>query len=165
MIQTLFVILLLIIGILLTLTSFTAYSRLTDKCTSKSLRTYLRWCIILGSILIMIGVTFFTCTNAYGCVRKFDIDATVKKYVLLSILLVMGIFIMVITGKIRNELKKDGCDVNIGFLTTSLWFLGSFQVAIPLLFIIGIFVKKREQVAKRSFGYSGHSSDCSDCSV
>ena len=164
MIQTLFVILLLIIGILLTLTSFTAYSRLTDKCTSKNLREYLRWCIILGSILITVGVMFFTCTNASGCVCKFDIDSTVKQYVLLSILLVMGIFIMVITGKIQNELKKDGCDVNLGFLTTSLWFLGSFQVAIPLLFVIGIFVKKREQVVKSSFGYSGHSSDCSDCS-
>ena len=66
----------------------------------------------------------------------------------------MGIFIMVITGKIQNELKKDGCDVDLGFLTTSLWFLGSFQVVIPLLFVIGIFVKKREEVAKNGFGYS-----------
>jgi hypothetical protein len=97
----------------------------------------------MGSILITIGVMFFTCRNASGCVCKFDIDSDVKKYVLLSILLIMGIFIMGVTGKIQSELKKDGCDVNLTFLTTSLWLLGSFQVAIPLLFVIGIFVKKR----------------------
>jgi len=154
MIQILFVILLLIIGILLTLTSFTAYSRLTDECTSKNLRTYLRRCIILGSMLISVGVMFFTCTNSSGCVCKFDIDSTVKQYVLLSVLLVMGISIMVITDKIQNELKNNGCNVNIGFLTTSLWLLGSFQVAIPLLFVIAIFVNKREQVAKSRFSYS-----------
>jgi len=158
MIQNLFVILLLIIGILLTLTSFTAYSRLTRKYTSNNLRKYLRWCIILGSILITIGVMFFTCTNASGCVCKFDIDSTIKQYVLLSILLVMGIFIMVITGKIQNELKNYRFDANLGFLTTSLWLLGSFQIAIPLLFVIGIFIKKQE-VAKSSFGYSNDSSD------
>lgn len=163
MIQTLFVILLLIIGILLTLTSFSAYSRLTEKCTSVNLRTYLRWCIIVGSILITVGVMFFTCTNASGCICKFDIDSAVKQYVLLSILLVMGIFIMVITGKIENELKKDGCNVDLGFLTTSLWLLGSFQVAIPVLFVIGIFVKKQEEV-KSSFGYSSNSSNLTEYS-
>ena len=70
---------------------------------------------------------------------------------------------------IQNELKKDGCEVDLGYLTTSLWFLGAFQVAIPLLFVIGIFVKKKdkeqnkkedkeqnkkEEVAKSGFGYS-----------
>jgi len=157
MIQNLFVILLLTIGIILTLTSFTAYSKLTDKCTSKDLRNYLRWCIVIGSILITIGVMFFTCTNSSGCVCKFNIDSSTKQYVLLSLLLIMGIFIMVITGKIQNELKKDGCDVDLGFLTTSLWILGSFQVAIPLLYVIGIFVKKRELASKSGFSYSSNS--------
>lgn len=158
MIQTLFVILLLIIGTLLILTSFTAYSRLTDKCTSKSLRTYLRWCIIIGSILITIGAMFFTCTNSSGCVCNFDIDSDVKQYVLLSTLMMMGIFIMVITSKIQNELKNDGCNVDLGFLTTSLWLLGSFQVAIPVSFVIGIVVNKQKQVANSGFGYSSNSS-------
>lgn len=154
MIQTFFVILLLIIGILLTLTSFTAYSRLTDKCTSKNLKTYLRWCIIMGSILITVGLMFFTCKDASGCICKFDINSNVKKYVLLSIMLAMGIFIMVITGKIQNELKKEECNFDLGLLPTSLWILGAFEAAIPLLFVIGIFVNKPKQVAKSSFSYS-----------
>lgn len=70
----------------------------------------------------------------------------------------MGIFIMIITSKIQNELKKDGCDVDIRFLTTSLWVLGSFQVVI-LLFVVGIFVKEREESVKSGFGYSSDSSD------
>lgn len=158
MIQNLFVILLLTIGILLTLTAFSAYSKLTGKCTSKELRNHLRWCIVVGSILITIGVMFFTCTKSSGCVCKFNLDSTTKQYVLLSVLLLMGIFIMVITSKIQYELKKDGCNVDLGFLTTSLWFLASFQVAIPLLYLIGIFVKKRrEKELKSSFGYSSNS--------
>jgi len=140
---TLFVVLLFVIGLILVIISFTAYSKITESCKSKKLRSYLRWCVGVGSVLLTIGIMYFVCTKKEGCKCDFDIDAGWKIYLTLFILVVMGGFLVYLVAGIQREIKSGGCDIDLGSLLEVLWGISIAQIVLPLIYTgIVLYTKK-----------------------
>lgn len=131
---TLFIGLLFVIGILLVITSFMAYSKLTESCKSKKLRTYLRWCVIIGSVLLTISIMYIVCTTKKGCKCDFDIDAGWKIYLTLFILVTMGGLLVFLASGIRSEIKSAGCNVDLGSLPSVLMGIAITQIVLPVIY-------------------------------
>jgi hypothetical protein len=134
----LFMFLMFIIGILLIITTFSTYSKLQDKCTSSDLRVKLRWAIGLGTTFITLAIGYGICVNKDGCNCYFGKRVNWKIYSLLAMLMTMGGGLLALTIGIKNDLKKDGCDLDIGATTTILMALSIAQIAIPAMYIIYI---------------------------
>lgn len=146
---TLFIGLLFVIGILLVVTSFMAYSKLTESCKSKKLRTYLRWCVITGSVLLTISIMYMVCTSKEECKCNFNIDAGWKIYLTLFILVVMGGFLVFLASGISSEIKSAGCNVDLGSLPSVLMGIAISQIVLPVIYI-GIVVYTGKSVSTRS---------------
>lgn len=131
---TLFIVLLFVIGLILVITTFTAYSKITESCKSKKLRSYLRWCVGVGSVLLTIAIMYFVCTKREGCKCDFNIDAGWKIYLTLFILVAMGGFLVYLVTGIQREIKTDGCDIDLGSLPGVLWVISIAQIVLPLIY-------------------------------
>lgn len=131
---TLFISLLFVIGILLVITSFMTYSKLTELCKSEKLRTYLRLCVIIGSVLLTISIMYMICTQKKGCKCDFDIDAGWKIYLTLFILEVLGVFLVFLASGINSEIKTGGCNVDLGYLPSVLMGIAITQIVIPVIY-------------------------------
>jgi len=143
---TQFIGLLFVIGLLLIITSFRAYSKLNELC-SKKLRTHLRWCMSIGSVLITISIMYMTCVKNQGCKCDFDIDAGWKIYLTLFILVVMGIILVSLASGIRSEIKSGQCKDNLGSLPSILMGIGITLIVLPVIYI-GILIYTKVQIEK-----------------
>ena len=134
--------LLLIIGFLLVITSFYAYSKLTSNCTVSSLKTKLRMSIALGSTLIATSIGFILCINDSTCNCSFSEITSAKTNMIIIFSIICGIILLILTVGIQSDLKKESCNVDLGVLP---WFLGGIaviQLLVSVLFIISIVFKK-----------------------
>lgn len=118
----------LLLGILLNILSFYAYSKLKSNCeVSGNLKTNLRISICIGSFFTAAAISFFVCTS--NC----DIE-TDKKWLIYSILffmLIMGIYLSILTSNIKSQLKE--CQEDIGSLPTILLLLSIIEVSVIVI--------------------------------
>jgi len=134
---------LLIIGLLLIITTFSAYSKLGD-CTSKGLRSKLRLAIILGTVFFTISIGYIICIKKSGCFCDFGQRSDWKIYSMLITLMGMGGGMLVLAQGIKSDLKSNGCNIDIGKTPDILTWLSIVQIALPAMYIVYIFYKKRQ---------------------
>jgi hypothetical protein len=132
----LFMFLLFVIGILLIITTFSAYGKLKDKCGSDGLRNKLRWAIVLGTTLVTLSLGYIVCINKSNCSCSFGEGW--KIYSLLTILAILGGGLLVLTLGIKKDLKKDGCDIELGMIPMVLMILSISQIILPIIYIFYI---------------------------
>jgi len=132
----LFIGLLFVIGILLVATSFIAYSKITDTCKSKSLRTYLQWCVGLGSALSTISIMYFVCTIKKGCECESNNVGGFKIHLILFVLAAIGGLLVFIVSGIQREIKSGGCDVDLGSILPVLWGISIAQLVLPIIYTV-----------------------------
>ncbi len=146
----LFIFLLFVIGLILVITTFTAYSKITETCKSKKLRSYLRWCLIIGSFLITIAIMYFMCNIREGCNCDFNIDSGWKIYLTLFILVTMGVFLVYLVSGIQREIKSGGCDIDLGSLPGVLLGISIAQIVLPIIYTgIVLYTKKKSIRSKK----------------
>jgi hypothetical protein len=126
-----FIAILLIMGILLVVTAFYAYSKLTVNCTSSSLKNKLQWCIGLGSAFVSVGIGYVICLANKKC----DIEHTKwKMYIILTTMIGLGIGMLVLTLGIQSDLKYGDCNVDLGTLPDILIAISSCLIALPTMY-------------------------------
>lgn len=145
----LFMFMLFVIGLLLIITTFNAYSKL-GNCNSTSLRTKLRWMTGLGSTFFTLSLGYGVCIYKAGNTCSFGKRANWKIYMMLVTLMIMGIGLLVLTFGINDELNKPGCNVDLGEIPNILIVLAFLQIFIPLLYIGWIIYSKNPQGSKRN---------------
>jgi hypothetical protein len=131
---------LFVIGFLLIITTFTAYSKLGSKCTSDGLRSKLRWAIGLGTTFVTVAIGYTVCITRDGCYCDFGDRASWKIYTMLVTLMGMGGGLLALTIGINSDLKKDGCTVDLGITTDMLMGLSIAGMVIPAMYIAYIVV-------------------------
>lgn len=130
-----FMILMFLIGLLLIILSFFAYSKIGYECkkTSSSLKTKLRVALGIGSTLLCLAIGFFICVTKSKCKCTFDNEfGKGKIYGLIGFCLMSGIGLLVLTFGIKSDLNEPDCKVDLGIIP---WILGSIAI-IQLLFSI-----------------------------
>ena len=129
-----------ITGLVLVITSFAAYSKLSGECTSSSLRGKLQAGIGLGTAFMTIGIGYIVCVIKGTC--QFGEISDWKTYSILFLLLAIGSTILGLTLSIQSEIKSGTCNVDLGSLPTILIAIGSIQLSIPILYTIYIAIRK-----------------------
>ena len=133
-------------GILLNILSFYAYSKLTTKCTYGNLKVNLRIAICIGSFFMASSLAFFICTGRCDC----DINSkNWPIYVLLSFMLIIGIYLSVLTANIKSELEK--CQEDIGSLPTILFWVSIIQI-VAIVSGYGIYIYNKKKSDKKDDG-------------
>lgn len=130
----LFMFYIFIIGILLIIITFIAYSNL-GNCTSKGLRSKLRMAISIGTVFATISVGYGVCITNSGCECKFGDRVNWRIYTLLITLMGMGVGLLVLTEGIKNDIKSDGCHIDLGTIPDILNILSIIQIVIPAIYI------------------------------
>ena len=98
-----FAFILIIVGLLLIITAFTAYSNINEDCTSSTLRDKLRNAIIIGTIFVTISIGYILCVIKRGCKCSFGTKSDWKIYLMLMLLMGMGSGLLSLTLSIKNE--------------------------------------------------------------
>lgn len=128
---------LFMIGLLLVVISFQVYNKLTSSCTSSQLRLNLRIAIGIGSTIMALTLGYGICMKNCNCVIGSVGDY--KTYVLLGFMFILGICLSVLTGSIKNI--SNECNINIGCLTTNLYWISVIQTVI-IGFVIVYYIYK-----------------------
>jgi uncharacterized membrane protein YgcG len=131
-----------ITGLILVITAFYAYSKLSGECTSSTLRGKLQAAIGLGTAFMTIGIGYIVCVSKGGDRCNFGDSVDWKTYMLLFLLLAIGATVLGLTLSIQSEVNKGECNVDLGSLPSILITIGSIQIAIPILYAIYVFIKK-----------------------
>ena len=136
----LFMLILFVFGILLIITTFSAYSKLSDMCKQETsgLRNKLRWAICLGTAFMTISISYLICINGSGCKCDFGEHSDWKIYSLLLIIVAMGGGMIALSIGIKSDLKKDNCNIDLGGLPDII--LGISISLIVLAFIYLVYV-------------------------
>jgi hypothetical protein len=144
----LFMIMLFTIGLLLIITSFNAFSKI-GNCNSGSLKTKLRWAIGIGTTFFTLALGYGVCIYKAGNTCSFGKRANWKIYMMLAALMGMGICLLVLTFGIKDELKKPGCNIDLGGAPDILTVLAFAQIFVPALYIGWIIYSGNPQGSKR----------------
>ena len=137
----LFMFLLFVVGLLLIITTFTAYSKLDATCTSDSLRGKLRWAIGIGTTFVTLAIGYMVCLKKEGCKCDFGERSDWKIYTMLAVLMGMGWGLLALTIGIKNDVNSADCHIDLGGVPDILMALSIAQLVIPVLYIIYIAVK------------------------
>jgi hypothetical protein len=137
-----FMFLLFIIGLLLLITAFSAYSKIGPGCTSKSLKTKLRWAIGLGTTFVTMSIGYTVCVTKKGGKCQF-VPSNLKIYTMLGLLVGMGGGLLVLAISIKKELSSPSCNVDLGVTPEILIGLAIAQIVLPILYIIWILYSRR----------------------
>lgn len=137
----LFMFFLFVVGLLLIITTFTAYSKLDATCTSDSLRGKLRWAIGIGTTFVTLAIGYMVCLTKEGCKCDFGERSDWKIYTMLAVLMVMGGGLLALTIGIKNDVNSADCHIDLGGVPDILMALSIAQLVIPALYIIYIAVK------------------------
>jgi hypothetical protein len=140
-----FMFIMFVIGLLLIITTFTAYSKLEDTCKSDGLRSKLRWAIGIGTTLVALSIGYTVCVVKDGRICNFGERANWKIYTMLSLLFCMGVGLLILTVGIKNDIKSEGCDIDLGSVPDILMVISIIQLIVPLLYMTYIIVKKSAQ--------------------
>lgn len=137
----LFMFFLFVVGLLLIITTFTAYSKLDATCTSDSLRGKLRWAIGIGTTFVTLAIGYMVCLTKEGCKCDFGERSDWKIYTMLAVLMGMGGGLLALTIGIKNDVNSADCHIDLGSVPDILMALSIAQLVIPVLYIIYIAVK------------------------
>ena len=137
----LFMFFLFVVGLLLIITTFTAYSKLDATCTSDSLRGKLRWAIGIGTTFVTLAIGYMVCLTKEGCKCDFGERSDWKIYTMLTVLMGMGGGLLTLTIGIKNDVNSADCNIDLGGVPDILMALSIAQLVIPVLYIIYIAVK------------------------
>jgi hypothetical protein len=137
----LFMFFLFVVGLLLIITTFTAYSKLDATCTSDSLRGKLRWAIGIGTTFVTLAIGYMVCLTKEGCKCDFGERSDWKIYTMLIVLMGMGGGLLALTIGIKNDVNSADCHIDLGGVPDILMALSIAQLVIPVLYIIYITVK------------------------
>ena len=137
----LFMFFLFVVGLLLIITTFTAYSKLDATCTSDSLRGKLRWAIGIGTTFVTLAIGYMVCLTKEGCKCDFGERSDWKIYTMLTVLMGMGGGLLTLTIGIKNDVNSADCHIDLGGVPDILMALSIAQLVIPVLYIIYIAVK------------------------
>ena len=137
----LFMFFLFVVGLLLIITTFTAYSKLDATCTSDSLRGKLRWAIGIGTTFVTLAIGYMVCLTKEGCKCDFGERSDWKIYTMLAVLMGMGGGLLTLTIGIKNDVNSADCHIDLGGVPDILMALSIAQLGIPVLYIIYIAVK------------------------
>jgi hypothetical protein len=137
----LFMFFLFVVGLLLIITTFTAYSKLDATCTSDSLRGKLRWAIGIGTTFVTLAIGYMVCIIKEGCKCDFGERSDWKIYTMLTVLMGMGGGLLALTIGIKNDVNSADCHIDLGGVPDILMALSIAQLVIPVLYIIYITVK------------------------
>lgn len=137
----LFMFFLFVVGLLLIITTFTAYSKLDATCTSDSLRGKLRWAIGIGTTFVTLAIGYMVCLKKEGCKCDFGERSDWKIYTMLAVLMGMGGGLLALTIGIKNDVNSADCHIDLGGVPDILMALSIAQLVIPVLYIIYIAVK------------------------
>ena len=137
----LFMFFLFVVGLLLIITTFTAYSKLDATCTSDSLRGKLRWAIGIGTTFVTLAIGYMVCLTKEGCKCDFGERSDWKIYTMLAVLMGMGGGLLALTIGIKNDVNSADCHIDLGGVPDILMALSIAQLVIPALYIIYIAVK------------------------
>ena len=137
----LFMFFLFVVGLLLIITTFTAYSKLDATCTSDSLRGKLRWAIGIGTTFVTLAIGYMVCLTKEGCKCDFGERSDWKIYTMLAVLMGMGGGLLALTIGIKNDVNSADCHIDLGGVPDILMALSIAQLVIPVLYIIYIAVK------------------------
>ena len=138
-----FMLITFIIGVLLIIFTFNTYSNL-GSCTSEGLRYKLKAAIILGTIFITIPIGYAFCVSNPKCNCDFGGNAIWKINSLLVISMGMGVGLLTLAIGIKNNLKDDDCNADLGATPDVLLGLSIAQIAISFLCICAFFVYNRK---------------------
>jgi hypothetical protein len=130
--------LLFVVGLLLIITTFTAYSKLDATCTSDSLRGKLRWAIGIGTTFVTLAIGYMVCLTKEGCKCDFGERSDWKIYTMLAVLMGMGGGLLALTIGIKNDVNSPDCHIDLGSAPDILMALSITQLVIPALYIIYI---------------------------
>ena len=130
-----------VVGLLLIITTFTAYSKLDATCTSDSLRGKLRWAIGIGTTFVTLAIGYMVCLTKEGCKCDFGERSDWKIYTMLAVLMGMGGGLLALTIGIKNDVNSADCHIDLGGVPDILMALSIAQLVIPMLYIIYIAVK------------------------
>lgn len=142
-----FMFILFVIGLLLIITTFSAYSKLGSDCTSPGLRTKLRWAIGIGTVFFTLSIGYSVCVTRKGCKCDFGERATWKIYAMLIALMGMGGGLLALSTGIKSDLKK--CNVNLGSIPDIITGLAVVQIVLPALYIAWIVYSGRPLGSKK----------------
>ena len=137
----LFMFFLFVVGLLLIITTFTAYSKLDATCTSDSLRGKLRWAIGIGTTFVTLAIGYMVCLTKEGCKCDFGERSDWKIYTMLAVLMGMGGGLLALTIGIKNDVNSADCHIDLSGVPDILMALSIAQLVIPVLYIIYIAVK------------------------
>ena len=134
----LFILILFVLGILLIITTFSAYSKLSDSCkeATSGLRNKLRWAICLGTSFITIAIGYSICINASGCECSFGEKADWKIYSLLVLLMAMGGCMAALSLGIKSDLKTDNCDIDLDGLPDAIMYISIGLIVLPFIYFV-----------------------------
>ena len=139
----LFIFFIFVVGILLIILNFNIYSKLTDECNSKDLRTKLRFVIGLGTTFVTIAIGYTICINKSGCDCDFE-KSNWKNYSILVALILLGGGLLALTIEINNDIKSNLCDIDFGIIPDILIGLSIAQIIIPSFYIFYIMYKNKK---------------------
>jgi hypothetical protein len=134
-----------VIGLLLIITAFTAYSKLKNTCTSDSLRSKLRWAIGIGTSIVVLSIGYTVCLKKAGSTCDFGERTEWKMYIMLLSLFCIGVGLLTLTIGIKKDIKSKGCDIDLGIIPDILMVISIIQLIIPVLYVTYIIVKKSAQ--------------------
>tara|TARA_B110000908_G_C10121127_1_gene387663 strand:+ start:64 stop:870 length:807 start_codon:yes stop_codon:yes gene_type:complete len=143
------------IGLLLIITSFSAYSKL-GQCNNPELQTKLRWAIGVGTTFLTLSIGYSVCITRDSCDCDFGERASWKIYFMLLSLMGMGIALLILALGIKSDLKK--CNVDLGSAPNILTGLAITQIVLPAIYIIGVVYTGKSALGSSSRYSGSHSS-------
>ena len=134
----------LVIGILLVLTVFWSNNKLkSSECEDIQLINDLRTCLILGTILSIIPLSYIICKM--GCKNSSSIDVNVTNMSVLCIfMLAISIVMMIYSVRIQNGLKRCNI-VNMKGLPFGL-LITSIIIMVMSITVMGMLIYNKRQV-------------------
>ena len=139
-VENVFVFLMLVAGIILILTSFTIYDKLTPECPS-GLKTKARIGVGVGSIVVSLALGYYICHLRCDCGG----DHTRGASVIMGLSFLLGVFMFGLTGFIDKDIK-DKCKVEgvQNFIKASYYTSGGLALIGILFFVSKLFLKGKD---------------------
>lgn len=143
-----FMFLLFVIGVLLIITTFMAYSKLDNGCTSIKLRTKLRFAIGIGTACFTLSIGYLLCVTRCKC--SFGKRSNAKIYAMLVTLIGMGSGLLFLSTGIKSDLNVPGCKVDLGYLPDILTGLSISIIVLPVLLIAKLIYSGRSKTKSKN---------------
>lgn len=144
-----FMFIVFIIGILLIIITFEAYSKLTQQCSSNSLKNKLQISIIIGTVFAITSIGYFICVMKKSCKCNIGLKASWQLYTFVVISTGMGVGLLLLSNGIKNDLKQPNCNINLNYIPDILFGLSIAQIIMSVLYFVWIIYSGAPQGSKK----------------